>query len=70
MTVHPGGKSVLTWTSTGADSCSAAGDLKGPIGTSGSQTVTLGAAGTYSYHVHCQNAADSTGATLLVVAAP
>ena len=68
-TVKPGGSTTLTWSSTGASSCSPGDSLTGSVGTSGSRSVKVGAAGNYNYHVHCGNAADSTGATVLVVAA-
>jgi hypothetical protein len=67
-TVKAGGSMALNWTTKGATSCSASGNLTGSIGTSGSRSVTEPTAGNYSYHVHCQNSADSTGATLVAAA--
>jgi hypothetical protein len=67
--VSPGGSSVLTWSSNNATSCSAGGAWSGSVSGSGSRSVAIGAAGTYSYSMTCQNSASGTYSTALAVVA-
>jgi hypothetical protein len=63
--VASGGSSTLTWTSTDATSCAAAGGWSGALATSGSKsTGALTAA--RSYTVTCKGAGGSTSETLTI----
>jgi|CXWL01.1.fsa_nt_gi kumamolisin len=52
-TVAPGASAALTWSSTGATSCTASGAWTGPQATSGSQNVSQAQPGTYTYTLTC-----------------
>lgn len=55
--VAPGGSTTISFQSSGASECTAAGQLAGrPIGTSGSETVTVPSVpGVYTYGITCTN---------------
>jgi hypothetical protein len=68
-----GSSATLTWSSSGATSCTAGGSWTGAEPTSGTQTVTPSAVGTDTYTLTCADAAGSSpaaSATLTVTAAP
>lgn len=68
--ITAGQSSVLTWSSTNATSCTASGSWSGAVGTSGTQSVTQSAAGSYPYAISCSNGTTSaTGSTTLAVSA-
>jgi hypothetical protein len=67
-TLHPGASTVLNWSSAAATSCAATGAWSGTVGTSGSRTVKVPAAGNYDFILTCQNASYSASTTLHVVA--
>lgn len=52
-TLIEGQSLTLTWSSRDATNCQATGDWSGALATSGSTTVTVGAAGTYTYTLTC-----------------
>jgi uncharacterized protein YjdB len=64
----PGTTSTLTWSSTGATTCTASGAWSGGVPTSGSQQVTEAAIGNYNYSLSCIGNGSSTSrsASLLV----
>jgi hypothetical protein len=66
--VNPGGTTVVTWTSTGAESCSASGAWAGDLATSGTRTVKVATAGENDFTLDCRNAGESSRTTLRVVA--
>lgn len=51
--VQIGAKSVITWSSTYATSCTASGPWAGTLATAGSQEVSAQASGTYAYSLTC-----------------
>ena len=63
-----GSSATLTWSSTNATSCTAAGGWSGPQSTSGTQSVTPTAAGTVTYSLTCAwtGGCGSASATLIV----
>jgi hypothetical protein len=68
ISLHPGSSTVLTWSSTDASSCSAGGAWSGALGTSGTKTVKVGAAGSSAFGLVCQSASVSANTSLLVSA--
>ena len=67
-----GKTATLTWSSTNATACSAAGAWMGTQATSGTLIVTPTAAGTLTYSLDCANAAGvkASGSATLTVTAP
>jgi hypothetical protein len=67
-TVAPGASVALTWSSTGATSCTASGAWSGSQATSGNLSVTQAQPGTYTYTLTCngQGGSASKSATLTV----
>jgi len=64
-------EATLTWTSPGADSCTASGAWSGPEQTSGSAVETPPTAGTLTYTLTCSNSGGSTtSSAVLTVNAP
>jgi plastocyanin len=64
-----GASTTITWSSTGATSCTASGSWSGTLATSGTQTLKPTAAGTDTYSLTCSNtsgASKPTTATLTV----
>ena len=59
---------TLTWTSTNATSCAASGAWNGPLGTSGSQSVTPSSAGAQTYSIACSGSGGSANASSTVTA--
>jgi hypothetical protein len=68
FTVSPGGTTVVTWTSTGAERCSASGAWTGNLATSGARTVEVTIAGENDFTLDCRSAGESLRTTLRVVA--
>jgi YVTN family beta-propeller protein len=68
--VPPGAPVSLTWTSTGAASCTASGAWSGPVGLQGSDTVSFAVAGSYAFTLSCTGPGGTAhaSATLTVVA--
>lgn len=67
-----GASTTLTWSSVSATSCTASGTWSGTMATSGTQTSTPTAAGTYVYTLTCSNAGGASApssVTLTVTAA-
>ena len=66
--VQAGQPSMLTWSTTNANSCVASGAWAGNQATSGSITVTQAAPGTYTYSLTCTgNGGSATGSVTLGV---
>jgi hypothetical protein len=63
-----GQNSTLTWSSQNASSCNASGAWSGSQLTSGSQTISQSAAGTYTYTLTCSGTGGSGSASLAFVA--
>jgi len=63
-----GASAQLTWSSTGATSCSAGGSWSGAVATSGSQAVTPTRTGSFRYSLSCRGASGTarTSATVAV----
>ena len=61
--VTPGQESILTWSSTNADSCNASGAWSGPQQTSGTQKVSQAGVGNYAYQLECTGTGGSTSAS-------
>src|SRR5262245_36540520 len=62
ITVSPtsitvGSSATLNWSMSNAATCTASGAWSGAQATSGTQTLSPGAAATYTYTLACQNAA-------------
>lgn len=68
LTVQVGASSLLTWTSSDADSCVASGGWNGAKALSGSQSVTVPATTTYT--LACANEAGTTTRSVTVNATP
>ena len=66
--LHPGGSTLLDWSSKGAVECTGSGAWNGSVGTSGSRAVKLSTTGTYDFNVRCGTAAQSATAGLQVAA--
>jgi hypothetical protein len=70
-TLQVGNATSLSWTSRGADNCSASGAWSGPLATTGGpRTVQLTTAGNSDFTIECRNANDAATTTLSVVVAP
>ena len=68
LNVHAGAATVrLTWSSRGADKCSARGAWSGLVGLRGSQIVKAAAAKEYDFGLICQNSTASLPASLTVL---
>lgn len=65
-TVPVGQTSVLTWSSTGADSCVATGAWSGNLPASGSQTVTVSSPGGNYYAITCTSPTANGGASATI----
>ncbi len=65
-TVRAGGSTILTWSSAGADSCTASGAWSGSVGTRGSRVVKVGTADNYDFNLSCRNSSQSSRTTLRV----
>ena len=67
-----GQSTVITWSSTNADSCTASGSWTGLLATYGRQTVTPTSGGTDTYSLSCSNAqgVSSVSSVVLTVIAP
>jgi hypothetical protein len=61
-----GGNTTLTWSSSGASSCSASGDWAGAKALSGSGSVEIGRVGANNYTLSCANGSDTTSQTVSV----
>lgn len=70
--IATGQGSTLTWSSANASSCTASNAWSGDVATTGSQNVSPGAAGSYTYALTCAGAGGSDGnsATLTVTPPP
>ncbi len=65
-TVGVGSTATLTWSSSGATSCTASGTWSGTQATSGTQTLTAGALGTYSYTLSCTGPGGTAAASTVL----
>ncbi|MDB6083578.1 MAG: hypothetical protein JWN43_1459, partial [Gammaproteobacteria bacterium] len=66
-----GGSTVLTWTARQANTCSGGGEWSGPLGPSGSRTLTMSTAGEHEFTVSCQSAnGTSKTVTLRILVSP
>jgi hypothetical protein len=73
QSITAGTSTTITWSSSGATSCTASGSWSGMLATSGMQTLTPTTAGSYAYSLICANSTGSSTAssvTLTVTAAP
>lgn len=61
---------VLSWSTSGASTCTASSGWTGTRETSGSESATASAAGSVSYTLTCQNTSGSTARTVTITAAP
>jgi hypothetical protein len=68
FSVTPGGTTVVTWTSTGVDSCTASGAWTGNLATNGARTVKVTTTGENDFTLDCRSAVESLSATLTIVA--
>ncbi|MBS0373749.1 MAG: PQQ-like beta-propeller repeat protein [Proteobacteria bacterium] len=67
-TVGAGTPTVLTWSSTHAQSCTASGEWSGALPPSGTQNVTPATLGVHSYGISCSNPGAPAQASLTVTA--
>jgi hypothetical protein len=67
-TINHGASTLLNWSATHANSCSATGAWSGSVGTSGSRAVQLGAAGNYNFGLSCESGSAALGTTVRVLA--
>jgi outer membrane protein assembly factor BamB len=71
MTTGAGMPATLTWSSTNAQSCTAAGEWSGTLPSSGSQVVTPGSVGSHTYTLSCANpGAPGQASVTVTVASP
>jgi len=66
--IAAGTSATLTWSSTNATACTASGAWSGTEAATGSQTVTPGVVGTYSYVLTCAGNGGSASATAVLSA--
>jgi hypothetical protein len=64
--VRPGAATQLTWTSAGANSCSARGAWDGSIDNRGTRVVRVGTADNYDFGLECRNLAHTSTPRLMV----
>ena len=69
-TVRVGTPTALTWTSKEARQCVAGGAWSGAVGTSGTRTVSMTAAGDHEFTLTCESDAATAETTLRVVVSP
>jgi hypothetical protein len=67
--VSAGGSTEMTWTTTGAESCSAGGAWTGKLTTSGARAVEVTGGGEHDFELECENQGESL-TTALRVGAP
>jgi Pro-kumamolisin, activation domain/Bacterial Ig-like domain (group 1)/OmpA-like transmembrane domain len=67
-TVAAGASATLTWSSTNTTACTASGSWSGSEPTSGTQSVTPAANGTYTYTLTCTGAGGSSAASVVLSA--
>jgi hypothetical protein len=65
-----GESTTLTWSSSNASACQASGAWNGALPTSGTQLVTPGAAGSFTYNLSCDGTANSTTVVASVPVTP
>jgi hypothetical protein len=65
-TLRVGGATVLTWSSSRADTCSAGGAWSGALAPRGTLAVNMNAAGDHEFLLDCQNSAESLNTGLHV----
>jgi hypothetical protein len=73
QSIAAGTSTTITWSSSGATSCTASGSWSGMLATSGMQTLTPTTAGSYVYSLICANStgpSTASSVTLTVTAAP
>jgi uncharacterized repeat protein (TIGR03803 family) len=69
--IYPGSSFQLFWSSIGTSACTASGSWSGSVATTGTQMVTAGAPGNYTYTLTCNTAAGTvTGSTTINVQTP
>ncbi len=64
--VRPGAATQLTWTSAGANDCSASGAWAGSIAVRGTRVVKVGTADNYAFGLDCRNVAHTSSPRLMV----
>ena len=69
-TVRMGAPTVLTWTSKEAKQCIAGGSWSGAVGTSGTRTVKMTAAGEHEFTLACESDSATAETTLRVAVSP
>jgi hypothetical protein len=72
QSITAGTSTTITWSSSGATSCTASGSWSGMLATSGMQTLTPATAGSYVYSLICANStgpSTASSVTLTVTAA-
>ncbi len=69
-TVGVGTPTVLTWTAKEARQCIAGGSWSGALGTSGTRTVNMTAAGDHEFTLTCKNDTEAAETKLRVVVSP
>jgi hypothetical protein len=69
-TVRLGTPTVLTWTAKEAKQCIAGGSWSGAVGTSGTRTVKMTAAGDHEFTLTCESETATAETTLRVAASP
>jgi hypothetical protein len=70
VAVRVGAPTVLTWTSREAKQCIAGGSWSGAVGTSGTRTVNMTAAGDHEFTLTCEGDAAAAETKLRVVVSP
>jgi hypothetical protein len=64
--VRPGAATQLSWTSAGANDCSASGAWAGSIAVRGTRVVKVGTADNYAFGLDCRNVAHTSSPRLMV----
>lgn len=70
VTLTAGSSTTLTWLSSNASSCAASGAWSGTLGTSGTKSVAVSAAGDAGFTLTCTGAGETGSSTVFVDAHP